>query len=256
MMVAISSGGTPNLFAVGLALGASEEVVTLTNSAQILWGGLYFIFLLTLSAKVFGLFLKAPPASHEVQLQGDTYLKYHSIVPRDCLIALLLTLGIVTISMGVSYTVFGTLEPTLLIVLITTLGIMSSLSTKIRQLQGPFEVGDYLLLMFGVAIGMLSDFEYVINEGGAYILFVFSNIFLTVMIHLLLSRLFKIDRDTYIITSVAGIYGPVFISQIAYTLKNKGLIVGGMAVSLLGLAIGNYLGIGMAYLLRYLMGGG
>lgn len=253
MMVGISSGGTPNLFAVGIALEASDEVFTLTNSSQIFWGATYLIFLLSLSARVFGWFLKIPNQEDFENENSDSYLKYSEVSLRDSIIAFLITIAIVGFSVGVSFAVFGKLEPTLIIVFITSLGIISSLSPSIRRLKGPFEIGDYLLLMFGISVGMVSDFHALLSEGGPYILFVFLIMFLTVSIHMLLCKIFKIDRDTFIITSTAGIYGPVFISQIAYALKNKSLIVGGMAVSLLGLALGNYLGIGLAYLLKWLL---
>jgi len=251
MMVGISSGGTPNLFAVGIALKAKDEVFTLTNSSQIFWGASYLIFLLSLSAKVFGWFLKIPKPSEDVEENEVSYLNYNKIALKDSLIAILITIGIVAFSVGVSFAIFGKLEPTLIIVFITSLGIISSLSPTIRKLRGPFEIGDYLLLMFGVSVGMVSDFHSLLQDGGPYILFVFLIMFLTITIHLLLCKLFRIDRDTFIITSTAGIYGPVFISQIAFALKNKSLIVGGMAVSLLGLALGNYLGIGLAYFLKW-----
>ncbi len=253
MMVGISSGGTPNLFAVGIALEAKDEVFTLTNSSQIFWGAIYLIFLLSLSARVFGWFLKIPKPTAFESEEISSYLQYDKVSLKDSLIAILITIGIVAFSVGISFAVFGKLEPTIIIVFITSLGIISSLSPAIRKLRGPFEIGDYLLLMFGISVGMVSDFHILLSEGGPYILFVFLIMFLTVSIHMVLCKLFKIDRDTFIITSTAGIYGPVFISQIAYALKNKSLIVGGMAVSLLGLAIGNYLGIGLAYFLKWVL---
>ncbi|MFT4566529.1 MAG: putative membrane protein [Saprospiraceae bacterium] len=253
MMVGISSGGTPNLFAVGIALEAKDEVFTLTNSSQIFWGAIYLIFLLSLSARVFGWFLKIPKPTAFKKEEASSYLQYNKVSLKDSIIAILITIGIVAFSVGVSFAVFGKLEPTIIIVFITSLGIISSLSPAIRKLRGPFEIGDYLLLMFGISVGMVSDFHTLLSDGGPYILFVFLIMFLTVSIHMLLCKLFKIDRDTFIITSTAGIYGPVFISQIAYSLKNKSLIVGGMAVSLLGLALGNYLGIGLAYFLKWIL---
>ncbi len=254
MMVGIYSGGTPNLFAVGIALNAQDEVFTLTNSAEIFWGALYLLFLLTASSRVFGKFLKAPKS--EISKGGETfeYLRYNKMSLRDSWIALGITLAIVGFSIGVSYAIFGKMEPTLIIVFITSLGIISSLSPDIRKLRGPFEIGDYLLLMFGVAVGMISDFQELWREGGPYILFVLMILVVTILLHLVLSKLWGIDRDTYIITSTAGLYGPVFISQVAYALKNRSVIVAGMAVSLMGLAVGNYLGIGLAYLLRSMMG--
>ena len=55
------------------------------------------------------------------------------------------------------------------------------------------------------------------------------------------------------ITSTAAIYGPVFVGQIASAIGNKKLIFTGIALGLLGFAVGNYLGIGLAYILKTIL---
>ena len=62
----------------------------------------------------------------------------------------------------------------------------------------------------------------------------------------------RIDRDTVLITSTASIFGPAFVGQIAQVLGNRHIVFGGMATGLVGYAIGNYLGIGVAYLVNFL----
>ena len=73
----------------------------------------------------------------------------------------------------------------------------------------------------------------------------------SVLIHLLLARIFRVDRDTFMITSTAAIYGPAFIGPIASTLNNRSLILPGITLALLGFAIGNYLGISLARLMEW-----
>ncbi|MEL6124493.1 MAG: DUF819 family protein, partial [Bacteroidota bacterium] len=60
MLIGIYVGGTPNLFAVGLALDADSESITLLNSAEIFWGALYLLFLLSASQKVYSYLLMSP----------------------------------------------------------------------------------------------------------------------------------------------------------------------------------------------------
>ncbi|NJO86910.1 MAG: hypothetical protein HC821_02350 [Lewinella sp.] len=76
----------------------------------------------------------------------------------------------------------------------------------------------------------------------------------TVLLHLLFCWKWKIDRDTAILSSVAGIYGPVFVVQVAASLRNPALMPAGVAVSLFGFGLGNYLGLGVSYLLLWLSG--
>ena len=255
MMAGIHTGGTPNLFAVGLALGAEEEVFTLTNSAQILWGAIYLLFVLTLAQKLFGLFLKKADQNETEDSVDTSYLRHDLMNPKMTLLAIVLATVIVAFSVALSFLVYDKLESTLIIVLITTIAIMCSFNHKVRSLQGSFEVGDFCLLMFGVAVGMMSDFKSLIEDGGAYVLFVLLIFLITIILHIGLCRLCGVDRDTSIMTSSAAIYGPVFIPQVAQALKNKSLIVGGIAVSLLGLAAGNYIGIAIGYFIKYLLEG-
>ncbi|XDD50508.1 DUF819 family protein [Leptospira sp. WS92.C1] len=58
MLSGMYTGGTPNLNAVGMALGAGKETIALVNTVDIVIGGLYLLFLLTIGKKFFSLFLK------------------------------------------------------------------------------------------------------------------------------------------------------------------------------------------------------
>lgn len=254
MIVGIYSGGTPNLFAVGVALEAQDEVFTLLNSSVVFWGGIYLLFLMSLGRLIIGYVLpRYKHPSEDSTTANNSYLDYKSMSIRESLLALGITILIVGFSIGVSLLLFKKLEPTLIIVFVTTIAILLSLSKSIRKLRGPFEIGDYMLLMFGVAVGMISDFKVLIMEGGPFILFVICVLLGTIILHLLLCKFFHIDRDTFIITSAAGIFGPVFITQIASALRNRSVIIGGMAVALIGLALGNYIGIGLGYFLKWIL---
>jgi uncharacterized membrane protein len=72
----------------------------------------------------------------------------------------------------------------------------------------------------------------------------------SILLHFILAAIFRIDRDTVIITSTAAIYGPAFIGPVANAIKNRDIIGLGITIGLLGYAIGTYLGMGMAFLLK------
>jgi len=253
MMVGIHTGGTPNLFAVGIALNAQDEVITLTNSAQILWGAMYLLFLLSLAPSLTSLILKDHSDSEDRHSTSHSYTNYKAVSIADVIKAVIMTVIIIASGVGISFLFFDFMSPTFIIIFVTTIAVTLSFSKYVRDLRGPFEVGDYLLLVFGVAVGMMSDFWVLIEEGGPYILFVAIILLGTFLMHLLLARLTGIDCHTFLITSTAAIFGPVFIPQVAQALKNRSLILGGVAVSLAGLAIGNYIGISMAYLIEYIV---
>ena len=57
----------------------------------------------------------------------------------------------------------------------------------------------------------------------------------------------KIDADTVIISGSALICSPPFVPVIAGALRNREVILTGLAVGIAGYAVGNYLGIIIAY---------
>jgi len=63
------------------------------------------------------------------------------------------------------------------------------------------------------------------------------------------TAIFRIDADTAIITSTAGIYGPAFIGPVAQAIKNREVVISGLTCGLVGYAVGNYLGFAVAWLL-------
>jgi uncharacterized membrane protein len=70
----------------------------------------------------------------------------------------------------------------------------------------------------------------------------------SIILHIIPGAIFRIDTDTLIITSTAGIFGPAFIGPVANGIRNKQVIVPGITMGLLGYAIGNYLGLAVAWL--------
>jgi uncharacterized membrane protein len=78
-------------------------------------------------------------------------------------------------------------------------------------------------------------------------------IFGSLIVHLLLCAIFRIDTDTMIITSVAGICSPPFVPMVAAALKNRDMIVPGIITGIIGWVIGTYLGIGVSTALSALV---
>jgi len=162
----------------------------------------------------------------------------------------ILSLGM---AFGISQLIFGKLNVPFLIFMITTLGVLLSFQPKIRALKGPFEFGHYLLMIFCTAIGSLADVSKLFDDTGTIMLMGMIVVFGSVILHFLLAKLFDIDRDTAVITSVAGIFGPPFVPVIADRFGNKAMIVPGMTTGLIGFAVGNYLGMGIAFFLKSLI---
>ncbi len=252
MLTGIYTGGTPNMQAIGLALKAPQERIIIVNAADVLLGGIYLLLLTSFLPLVFGRLLpgfRQVPAS---QLQESHSSRSAAAFNYgDAARGIGLTVLIIGGAVGLTWLVYGSLsEVAFLLLMLTSLSILASLFPKVRHLENTFDAGEYFLLIFCVALGMLADFRQIAEQGLDILSFTAVALFGTILLHLLLAVLFRIDRDTFLFTSVAALYGPPFIGQIASITDNRQLIFSGIAMGLLGYAIGNYLGIGLAFALR------
>ena len=137
----------------------------------------------------------------------------------------------------------GKMNNALVMLGLTTFGVVASFFTVVRNLKGVYEFAQYLLLVFAIAAGSMADFSAILEQGTSFILLTIFFLLSVIILHLIFCIILRIDRDTYLITFTASIFGPPFIGQMVQVLKNKEILAAGMAVASLGLALGNYIGI-------------
>ncbi len=252
MLTGLYTGGTPNVQAIGIALEAPPEYLVLIQAADIMLGGAYLLGLVTFLPALFARFFSPTPQAVTGAVAGveDGEQK---VSPLHRLRQL---------GAGLSVTLGGSLlcwlltgrftDPTVLILTVTTLSLAVTLTPLRPRIGNSYPLGEYFVLIFCVSLGLMADFRALAEEGLQLLYFSALALASTTLLHLLLARLFRIDRDTMILSYVAAVYGPVFVVQVAAALKNRSLLAAAIAVSLLGFGIGNYLGIGLAYFLRFL----
>jgi len=251
MLTALYSGGIANLNAVGLALGAPSELLIYANTADIVTGGIFLIFLTSGAKSVYGWWLGFEGGDQAEQSQ-EAPAPAARWWGMDSWRALSLSVVIAALAAGGTYLLTGALETiSVLLLLLTTLSILASLQSKVRAWRGSFELGEYFLLVFCVALGMLANFQHILAEGSQVIVFMATVLALTVSLHLLLSKLLRIDAITTLMMATAALYGPVFIPQVAAAINDRRLLVAGIAMGLIGYAIGNYLGLGAMFFCPY-----
>lgn len=266
MATGLYTGGTPNLIAVGNALlpfAEAANVISAANTADFLVGGIYFLIILTVARPLYRRFLKggssAPSVSRAAEpeapgdfpdeyslrsLKGDFkgMLKLGSIF--------LLAVVLLAVGAGLEILINGNLSGSLyLMVTVSVLGLLLSFVRPIRQVQGTYQLGQYLVLVFSLGLSMSIDFRVMITSALPTILFFAVVQTVVVLLHLCLCRLWRVDAGTALITSTAGLYGPPFISPVAQAWGDKNLIAPGIICSVFGLAVGNFLGIALGMLL-------
>lgn len=251
MLVGVYSGGTPNLMSIGMALEASEEAFVLLNASDVILGGIYLLFLLTLGKPLLSRFFPAYDGAithHGSVDDASAFDLKAAAVPM--LLAFGLSAIIVAASAGLTLVAVGHLAIAGVFLGLTTGGILASLVPRVRSLPGSYELGNYFILVFCVAMGARTDLSQLLATGST--IFVFTAIVMAgaIVLHFILARLFRIDVDTLIITSTAAVYGPAFVGPIAEAIDNRQVILAGLTAGLLGYAVGNYLGLALAYLLQ------
>ena len=252
MLVGVYTGGTPNMNAIGLALSVKEETFVLINAVDVIFGAIYLIFLMSVAQKLLGKFLPFSQKNEAASECIATEARAKKISIQNILSATGISALLVALSIGLSFLLFGEMKIALVILAITTLSIACSFNKRFRTLHCSFDAGQYILLMFCVAIGTLADINELLVASPQVFLFVGFVMFGTIVLHYFLAAVFKIDVDTVLITSTGAIYGPAFVGPIAGVLKNREAVVAGLTAGLLGYALGNYLGIGLAMLLNFL----
>lgn len=255
MLTGVYTGGTPNLTAIGHSLSASREIIIITNSMDMIAGSLFLLILLVTGRNFLKNFLVVKEVKPEDQICHHVEKNYSvkELLPGAS-ISLALSALSFAIAVTASQLIFDGINVGFLIFVISTLGIMGSFNTKIRNLKGSFELGHYILMIFCFGIGTVSNIQDALSESFLLAGMVLLVVVIITTIHFLVAKVFKLDRDTAVITCVAGIFGPPFVPLIADRFDNKSMIVPGITTGLIGFGIGNYLGMSVAYLVKYLTG--
>jgi uncharacterized membrane protein len=237
---------------VGTALRISPTLYVAANTSDIAISGLYLLFLVTIGQKVIGVFLPGwkKPAAAPGGVDVEEWGSYKGFFSRERFPRLLVSFGLALLIFAVG-AVFSLILPgqwstIATILVITSLGIAASFITPIRRIRMTYQLGHYFILVFCLVVGSMADLSRLLSVIPGVIGYVSLAIFGSLVVHMLLCAIFRIDTDTMIITSVAGICSPPFVPMVASALKNRAIIVPGIITGIIGWVIGTYLGIGVS----------
>ncbi len=262
LLVGVYTGGTPNLASLKIALNVDAETYIFVHTFDMIISFVYLVLLMSFGIKVFRLFLSRRVSESLGYQDGSEFkvqsseLSYSGIFTKKhfpkTLGALGLAVLIIGVGMGVSLLISGKVDDMLVLILtMTTLSIAASFLPFVRKMEKSYDAGMYLVLIFSLVVASMVDITAIDYRAGAniiaYIAFV---IFCSLVLSIVLAKIFKVDSDTMVITSVALINSPLFVPMIAESMKNKKVIITGITVGVIGYAVGNYLGIIVSQLLK------
>lgn len=269
MSVGAYTGGGPNMAAIKSAIDGKESIFVTMVTYDILFSAMYLIFVMTVGQKLFGLFLNKyqPKNNDETEIDyagmehmadetAHGYKKLLNVKLAPQTLASFLTSGVVVgLALFIASLVPETYKSTTTIVGITSLGLVASFIPQVRHLANSFQLGMYLILVFCFTMGTMTDTSIFTNIDlglASYITFILVG---SLIMQALLCKLFKVDTDTFLITSSAAIMSVPFIPVIAGALKNREILLPGFAAAIIGYAVGNYLGIFVAHITQFLITG-
>ena len=263
MIVGLYTGGTPNMNAIGAAMGAESNVLSAANVSDTVVGGIYFLLLISVAPKLYRAILNGKkrshsPASPEGAFSQEKTDDYSFGIARGdkksilkLMGAFLLAIGTVGVGALLELLIEGTVGENLLYILLSVSILSAALSMikSVRQIKGQYTLGMYLVLMFSLALSMSIDWSVFLSDILPTLAFFACAQICVILLHILLCKLCGVDGDTAIITSTAGVYGPPFIAPVAKATDRSDLIAPGVICGALGLAIGTLLGIGVGQFL-------
>lgn len=261
MLCGVYTGGTPNLAAIGTALEVNPDVFILVNTYDMVLGSICLFFLMTGAQKLFNKVLPHFNESHEklnlkkVIQESEDADNYLGMLTKRSMLQLAKAFGlsvlILAVSFGISLLVPKSSQTVVIILSITTLALFLGTIKWISSIENTFQLGMYFIIVFSLVIASMANLRNMFQIDFLNLfLYVAFAVFLSMIVHVFLSYLFKVDSDTTIITITALTFSPPFIPMVASALKNKEIIITGITSGILGYALGNYLGVGLAYFLK------
>lgn len=257
MMVGLYTGSTPNLASIQVALGANETNYMLIVTYDLVVGAIHLLFVMTIAQRLFLTFLPKykfldPDSAQKGVFDGDDpyWGMFKKKIRRPLLKAFGIAVLIFAIGGASTLVVPESSQMAVVILIITTLGIAASFLPAVNKIEKSFELGMYIIMIFCMVIASRADLSNISFTAMIIAAYVALVVFGSMLIQALLSKIFKVDADTFLITSTAFICNPAIVPIVAGSLKNREVIFSGITVGIIGLAVGNYLGILVAWILN------
>lgn len=251
------TGGGLNFVAVGRGLGLPEQLFTGATAADNLTTGLWLGATLMLPVWL-GRFYATPvpePEEEEDTPIGegvDAREGHHPFFIKRGVstldLAILVATGMVLLAVS---DWLGRSVPAVPAVLwLTTLALVVGHARPFQEIQGALQLGTFALHLFFVVIGIRSRISEIFTVGVEVFFYTLLVVAVNGVVVYGVGRLARLDVGTLSVASQAAIGGPSSALAVAVGREWKALILPGIIVGLLGYAVGNYLGFGLAYLVR------
>lgn len=147
------------------------------------------------------------------------------------------------------------LAPVPSVLFLTTIALVLAQLPVVASIRGAGVIGNYLVLIFLAGNGAMSVLANIVVIGPPIVYFAAITVGVHGLIIFGLGRLVGLDLKTLAVASQANVGGPASAMALATARGYSSRLLPGVAVGLLGYAVGNYLGLAVAAVMRGVIGG-
>ncbi len=242
------NGGGVNFAALGRAFDTNSELFSAAIAADVLITAFWMTACLTVPL-FFGR-RQSRQRSRERDSMIESLYKSTPIRLQDTAFLVVIALGAVWLANHLE-TIFPGIPAVLWL---TTISLAAGQVPYIRQLSGAGLWGYYILLLFLATNGAQSVVKNIIVIGPGVLYFAAGTVVLHGACIFGIGTLLRLNATTLAIASQANVGGPASAMALATARGAVDRVLPGVAVGLLGYAIGNYTGFAMGALVRGVIG--
>ncbi|MGF1471279.1 MAG: DUF819 domain-containing protein [Rubrobacteraceae bacterium] len=251
------AGGGLNYVAVGEAVGTSDTMFATGAAADTVMTNIWIVMTAFIPVVLLRFYASIKDWDDEAGDEedtgagtGDAFWEEKGISIYDVVYLAALTFIVVAVAEFIAPYInqlLGFEVPT--VIWYTTIALALAF-TPLSQLSGGEEFGNFFLHLFFVVLGAGTVLSTLVDKGLVVFLFLVILISFHGVIIFGIGWLAKLEIETLSVASQACIGGPSTALALAISKRWRALITPAVLIGVLGYAVGNYLGIGLAYLLR------
>lgn len=247
-------GGTINFVAVSTSLDLPREEVAIALSTDTVLGtGLLMLLVIAPGIKAVSLALpginsESPLAAHPLKdskyaQAGDAESGTNVVLWGAIGVAISLVIVLVATCLS---RLLDMERYSILVVTLLTLFLANAAPSFAQRLGHSFPVGIVLMLSFFFVIGASADIPTMIQSGRGFMVFLFVLIATHLFVLAVVSRVFRFSLSEAVVASCACAIGPTVAAAVAANKNWKVLVTPGIVCGVLGYAIANFIGVGLA----------
>jgi uncharacterized membrane protein len=250
------TGGGANFAAVGAALGTSGELFAAGIAADVIVTAVWMMACLAvpvLLSRAGGGGASGAPEAEDIDhaaAAGKLYASAGAVSLLDVGLLVVIVFG----TLWTSRVLGDVLAPVPSVLWLTTIALLLAQIPRVGRIRGAGVLGNYAVLLFLASNGAKSVVANILAVGPPVVYFALVTVAVHGVVIFGLGSLVGLDLRTLAVASQANVGGPATAMALATARGYTDRLLPGVAVGLLGYAVGNYIGFAVAVAVRAMLG--